>query len=145
MNIDIDAHSVECVPANGSASERVREVRLTVETADVMRRFNNVFLRHDPSELPELIAPDCVIENIRPAPNGARQVGRDACVANWTEIATAPGTRFDLEEVFVAGDRAIVRWRFRSGEGEANSNRGVNLMRVRDGLIVEAMGYVKGV
>ena len=118
--------------------------QITKETAELMRRFNDVFLRHDPSELPELIAPDCVIENTTPAPNGARTVGRDACVALWKEIATMPGTYFDLEDVVVTGDRAIIRWRFFRGEGESNSVRGVNLMRVRDGLIVEAMGYVKG-
>jgi hypothetical protein len=38
------------------------------------------------------------------------------------------------------GDRAIIRWRLWRGD---TSQRGVNLMRVRDGLIVEAMGYVK--
>ncbi|HKV53904.1 MAG TPA: nuclear transport factor 2 family protein, partial [Candidatus Binataceae bacterium] len=75
-------------------------------------------------------------------PDGARCVGRDACVALWTEIATAPNTRFDLEESFAMGDRAIIRWRFWSDD--SNSMRGVNLMRVHGGLIVEAMGYVKG-
>ena len=114
------------------------------ETAEVIRQFNEVFLRHDPAPLHELVARDCVIENTTPAPNGARREGREACVALWTEIATAPGTHFDLEDVVVAGDRAIIRWRFCRGEGEANSVRGVNLMRVRDGLIVEAKGYVKG-
>ena len=119
-------------------------LQTTAETSELMRRFNEVFLRHDPSALPELIAPDCVIENIRPTPAGARLLGREACVARWTEVATAPGTHFDLEEVAVYGDRAIIRWRYWWGEGEANSVRGVNLMRVRDGLIVEAMGYTKG-
>jgi ketosteroid isomerase-like protein len=114
------------------------------DTAEIMRRFNEVFLRHDPSALRELVAEDCVIENTRPAPNGDRQVGRDACVALWTEIATAPGTYFVLEDTVAMGDRATIRWRFCWGEGEANSVRGVNLMRVRDGKIVEAMGYVKG-
>jgi hypothetical protein len=89
-----------------------------------------------------LLSDDCVIEKISPAPDGDRCVGRDACVALWTEIATAPGTRFDLEETFAMGDRAIIRWRF--WNSETTSIRGVNLMRVRDGLIVEAMGYVKG-
>ena len=37
----------------------------------------------------------------------------------------------------------MIRWRLWWGNGESNSVRGVNLMRVRDGLIVEAMGYVK--
>jgi hypothetical protein len=111
-------------------------------TAELMDRFNQVFQRHDPAALPGMIAEDSVIEKINPAPNGDRCVGRDACVALWTEIATAPGTRFDLEETFAMGDRAIIRWRFWSSD--TNSMRGVNLMRVRDGLIVEAMGYVKG-
>ena len=53
--------------------------------------------------------------------------------ALWRGIATAPGTRFDLEETFVAGDRATIRWRYWWGEGQENSVRGVNLMRVSDG------------
>lgn len=39
------------------------------------------------------------------------------------------------------GDSAVIRWRFNFGDG--GSVRGVNLMRVRDGLIVEALGYAK--
>src|SRR3954467_8149319 len=111
-------------------------------TAGIMQRYNDAFQRHDPSGLAALTAEDCVIENTTPAPDGECHVGRDACVALWSRIATAPGTRFDIEETFVAGERATIRWRYWWGEG--NSVRGVNLMRVRDGLIVEAMGYVKG-
>ncbi|MER8805957.1 nuclear transport factor 2 family protein [Mesorhizobium australicum] len=112
------------------------------ETAEIMRRYNDVFQRHDPSALDDLVAQDCVIENTTPAPDGARRAGKAACVELWSAIATAPGTRFDLEETFVAGDRATVRWRYWMADG--NSLRGVNLMRVADGRIVEAMGYVKG-
>ena len=111
------------------------------ETAEIMRRFNNVFLSHDPSELKELVGENCVIEKIAPTPDGDRCVGGDACIALWEGIATEPGTRFDLEEVFAAGDRATIRWRYWGGDGQ--SVRGVNLMRVSGGRIVEAMGYVK--
>lgn len=111
-------------------------------TAELMDRFNQVFQRHDPAPLAGMIAEDCVIEKITPAPDGDRCVGRDACVALWGEIATANGTRFDLEESYAMGDRAIIRWRL--WLSPTQSIRGVNLMRVRDGLIVEAMGYVKG-
>jgi ketosteroid isomerase-like protein len=114
------------------------------EISEIIRRFNDVFLQHDPSALDELVAEDCVIENTQPAPNGARLVGREACIARWREIATTPGTHFDLEDVVIAGDRAIIRWRYWWGEGESNSVRGVNLMRVEDGRIIDAMGYVKG-
>ena len=112
------------------------------ETAEIMRRFNEVFLRHDPSELNNLVAENCVIEKVSPGPDGDRWIGRDACIANWKTTATEPGSHFDLEEVFAAGDRATIRWHYFPSEGR--SVRGVNLMRVSDGLIVEAMGYIKG-
>jgi ketosteroid isomerase-like protein len=114
------------------------------EPAEVIRRFNDVFQRHDPSALAEIVSAECVIENTTPAPDGARHVGREACVSLWSRIATAAGTRFELEDVFVSGDRATIRWRLRWGERAEDSVRGVNLMRVQDGQIVEALGYVKG-
>jgi ketosteroid isomerase-like protein len=113
-------------------------------TAEVVERFNAAFVRHDPALLEGLIAEDCVIENTVPAPDGARYEGRAACLAWWQQVATAPGTWFDVEAVEVFDQRAILRWRFHWGEAAADSVRGVNLMRVRDGLIVEAQGYVKG-
>jgi ketosteroid isomerase-like protein len=116
---------------------------LDCETSEIIRQFNDAFQRHNPALLEEIIAEDCVIENTQPAPNGELLVGREACLTNWQGLAAARDTHFDLEEVFVAGDRAIIRWRDFRGEGESNSVRGVNLMRVRDGQIVEAMGYVK--
>lgn len=116
---------------------------LDTATAEIIRRFNDVFQRHDPSALPELVAADCVIENTTPAPDGARHVGRDACVSLWSRIATSPGTRFEIEDVVVAGERATICWRLCWGEREAHSVRGVNLMRVEHGQITEALGYVK--
>ncbi|MER9307547.1 nuclear transport factor 2 family protein [Mesorhizobium sp. M0293] len=116
--------------------------RRSAETAEIMRRFNDVFQRHDPSALDGLVAEDCVIENTTPAPDGARHAGKAACIELWSAIATGPGTRFDLEETFVAGDRATISWRYCMADG--NSLRGVNLMRVAAGRIVEAKGYVKG-
>ena len=111
-------------------------------TAEIMRRFNDAFQNHDPSAFPDLVAEDCVIENTVPAPDGARHAGREACVKLWQGIAGDRSGRFDVEDVFAAGERATIRWRYWRGDG--SSIRGVNLMRVRDGLIVEAMGYVKG-
>jgi ketosteroid isomerase-like protein len=113
-----------------------------MSTEAVLRCFNEVFLTHDPAALGALVATDCVIENTVPAPDGARYEGRDACVALWTQIATTPGTHFEVEDVTALGERGIIRWRYHWGEGQ--SVRGVNLMRVRDGRIVEAQGYVKG-
>ena len=117
--------------------------RISRETEDVMRQFHDAFDRHDPAAFVELVADDCVIENTTPAPNGSLHVGKQACLAVWQGLAAAAGTGFSREEVSMVGERAIVRWRYRWGDEESQSVRGVNLMRVRNGRVVEAMGYVK--
>ncbi|MER6943758.1 nuclear transport factor 2 family protein [Nonomuraea sp. NPDC000554] len=112
-------------------------------TTDVITRFNKAFVDHDPTALTDLIGDDCVMEAIQPAPDGARYEGREACLAFWQALAEDRTTQFEPEEVLVAGERATIRWRYRFGDGPADSVRGVNLMHVRDGLIVEALGYSK--
>src|SRR5260370_9839646 len=72
------------------------------ETTEIMRRFNEGVLRHDPSELKKLIAEHCVIEKIGPAPDGDRCGGPEPCIALWEGIATEPGTHFSLHEDFAA-------------------------------------------
>jgi ketosteroid isomerase-like protein len=116
----------------------------SAETEAVLHRFNQVFLSHKPDALAELVADDCVIENTQPAPDGARYEGKEACVALWTQIATTPGIDFKPESILARGDRGEIRWRLVWGPEHMDSVRGVNLMRVRDGRIVEAQGYVKG-
>ncbi|NEJ71715.1 nuclear transport factor 2 family protein [Rhizobium phaseoli] len=113
-------------------------------TETILRRFNDVFLSHNPAALDELVGEDCIVENTQPAPNGSRHVGRAACIELWSGIATTPGTWFVSEDLIVTGERGILLWRFCWGEDEGQSVRGVNLMRVADGRIVEALGYVKG-
>ena len=113
----------------------------TNETAEIIRRFNQAFLDHEPAILRDLIAPDCVMELIQPAPDGTRYEGHDACLAFWEALATDPVSSFDVEDTIAMGDRAIIRWRFNFGDGR--SVRGVNLMHVRHGRIVEALGYSK--
>jgi len=116
----------------------------SIRTAEVLTRFDNVFHDRDPEALHELVADDCIIENTQPAPDGSRHEGKAACIELWTRIATNPGIRFENECVIARGDRGEIRWRLRWGPGRGDSVRGVNLMRVRDGKIVEALGYVKG-
>jgi len=110
---------------------------------DVIRRFNQAFLQHDAAMLADLVADECVMESIEPAPNGTRYEGREQCLSFWQALAGDPGGSFEPEDVVVAGDRATIRWRYRFGHGCARSVRGVNLMRVRAGKIVEALGYAK--
>lgn len=116
----------------------------SVDTERLLNEFNACFLKHDPAPLHRLIGDDCVIENTRAAPDGDRYEGKPACIGLWTEIATNEGIRFETERIIARGDRGEITWRLIWGPAADNSVRGVNLMRVQDGKIVEARGYVKG-
>jgi ketosteroid isomerase-like protein len=110
------------------------------DTGEVIKRFNDAFVQRDPGKLVDLVADDCVMEGAQPAPNGTRYEGYDACLRFWQELIADLDGSFEPEDVVVSGDRATIRWRYRFGEGDENSVRGVNLMHVRDGKIVEALG-----
>jgi ketosteroid isomerase-like protein len=112
-------------------------------TTEIIDRFNHAFVNHDATALDDLIADDCVMEAIQPAPDGARTEGRAACLTFWKALAEDRSTQFETEEIVVWGEHAVIRWRYRFGDGPADSVRGVNLMQVRDGQIVEALGYSK--
>jgi ketosteroid isomerase-like protein len=112
-------------------------------TSEVIDRFNQAFQRHDGSLLEDLIAEDCVMESVDPAPDGTRVVGRAANLKFWRNLANNRDGAFAVEDVVVFGDRANIRWRYHFGPGLSQSVRGVTLMHLRDGLIVEALAYAK--
>jgi hypothetical protein len=109
------------------------------DTATVIRQFNEAFQLRAPEKLVDIIADNCVMEGVGPAPDGNVWEGYDECLAGWQALVTDPAVRFDVEHVDVDGDRAVIRWRLTAAE----PFRGVNLMRVRNGKIVEALGYGK--
>lgn len=112
-------------------------------TRQLLERFNNAFERHRPDDLDDLIGEGCSLENTTPAPDGARYEGREACLAFWKGIASNGDLAFAAEEIWASDDRGIIRWTLRWGKAESDWVRGVNIMRVRDGKIVEGLGYVK--
>jgi ketosteroid isomerase-like protein len=113
----------------------------TNKTADVVRRFNQAFADHDPAAFVDLVAPDCVMESIQPAPNGTRYEGYEVNLRFWQEMAADRVNTFEVEDTVVMDDRAIIYWRFHFGAG--GSLRGVSLLRVQDGRIAEALAYAK--
>jgi ketosteroid isomerase-like protein len=110
---------------------------------EVLDRYNAAFRLHDPTLLVDVVADDCVIEDTNPAPDGLRREGGPACLARWSELAGNRSLEFTTEEAEILGDLAVAPWALRWGNGENDRVRGVNLIRVRDGRIVEARGYVK--
>lgn len=117
------------------------------QTVSAVDRFNEALNRHDVDAVMAAMTEDCIFENTWPPPDGERFEGQTAVRAFWENlIRDSPDARFDAEELFAAGDRCVVRWRYTytGDDGVPRHLRGVDLFRVRDGLIAEKLAYVKG-
>jgi ketosteroid isomerase-like protein len=111
------------------------------DTRVAVERFHEAFNRHDLVALAQVISEDVVFEDTGP-PDGTRHIGRDAMLDACRQLFTdTPAAHFEIEDTLIAGDRAIVRWRYSWADGHV---RGVDLMRVRDGMVTESFAYVKG-
>jgi ketosteroid isomerase-like protein len=115
-------------------------------TAAAVARFNDAINAHDLEALARAMHDACVFENTAPAPDGARFEGKAAVLGFWERwFRNNPDGRFEVEDAFASGDRFVVRWIYRkTRDGQPWHLRGVDLFRVRDGLVVEKLAYVKG-
>jgi ketosteroid isomerase-like protein len=130
----------------GRSRLRVMSAPLSRTAHAVVEHFNEAFNRHDVDAIMRSMTSDCVFENTRPAPDGTRVVGQAAVRQVWEELfARSPSARFETEEIFEAGDRCVVRWTYHwVRDGRPGHVRGVDVFRVRDGLVAEKLSYVKG-
>lgn len=111
-------------------------------TLDTVERFNDAFNAHDVDAVMRLMTDDCVFESTAPAPDGDRVVGQAGVRRVWEDLfRSSPDARFVAEEIVVADDRCVVRWRYEFGQGHV---RGVDVIRVRNGKVAEKLSYVKG-
>jgi ketosteroid isomerase-like protein len=121
---------------------------VTAATLATVHRFNEATNRHDVDAMMALMTDDVVFESTVPPPDGERRVGQAAVRAAWEELFRAsPNAVFETEEMFAAGDRCVVRWRYRWAPDEASKPghvRGVDIFRVRNGKVAEKLSYVKG-
>jgi uncharacterized protein (TIGR02246 family) len=112
------------------------------EVRDTIERFHEALNRRDLDALADLFTDDCVFEATSPAPDGTRHVGRQAVLKAIQDFfAGSATTHFEMEEMFGAGDRVIVRWLYNWADGHV---RGVDVVRVREGRVAESLAYVKG-
>ncbi|HEX4433047.1 MAG TPA: TIGR03086 family metal-binding protein [Frankiaceae bacterium] len=110
-------------------------------------RFGAAFDVQDVDAVIAAMTPDCVFESTAP-PDGVRYEGADAVRAAWTDFFRAStGAQFTTEARFGCGDRVVVRWRYDwpgDDGSDAGHVRGVDIFRVRGGLVAEKVSYVKG-
>ncbi len=110
-------------------------------------RFNDALNARDIDTLMSLLTSDCVFENTYPAPAGTRYTGQTAVREFWEDFFHGSSeARIEIEEIFGQNDRVVMRWTYRWTDRSGHSGyvRGVDVYRVRDGLIAEKLSYVKG-
>lgn len=119
-----------------------------VETAmRVVLAFNEAFNRHDVNGMMEYMSEDCLFENTHPAPDGTVYKGKQVVMHFWQEFfEQSPQAQIEIEEIFGLGERCVMRWKYSwvDAQGKKGHVRGVDVFRVRDGLICEKLSYVKG-
>ncbi|WP_155371177.1 nuclear transport factor 2 family protein [Catellatospora vulcania] len=112
-----------------------------MDTSALIDAFNDAWNDHDLEAALDLCTADVVFESTNPAPDGRRHEGRDEVREAWRPVFEQVSGRFDIEELTVAGDLVVQRWRYDWGAGHV---RGVDVIRIRDGRIAEKLSYVKG-
>jgi len=112
-----------------------------MEPLEMVEAFGAAWSDHDLDTTLTLITEDCMFDSTGPAPDGTRCQGRDAVRKAWQPIFDDPGSNFEVEETFVAGDRVVQRWRYSWTDGHV---RGIDVFLVRDGKVAEKRSYVKG-
>jgi ketosteroid isomerase-like protein len=113
----------------------------------IVVRFNDALNARDIDAAMRLMTPDCVFENTDPPPDGTRYAGQAAVRGFWEDFMRGSiEARFEIEEIFGAADRVVMRWRYDwlDRQEQAGHMRGVDVYTIRDGLIAEKLSYVKG-
>jgi limonene-1,2-epoxide hydrolase len=114
----------------------------TKKTLVTIERFNEAFNRHDVEAVMRLMTDDIVFENT----SGGRFEGQEAVRAVLIRAFKLMLTGwFDTEASFATADRCVLLWKytFNRQESVRGHVRGVDVFRVRDGLVAEKFSYVK--
>ena len=113
----------------------------------IVRRFNDALNAADVDTMMTLLTTDTVFENTDPPPDGERFEGITQVREFWEDFFRgASSAQITEEEIFAFDDRCVMRWIYRwvDPQGKPGHIRGVDLYRLRDGLIAEKLSYVKG-
>lgn len=112
-----------------------------------LARFSAAFGSGDVDAIMARMTEDCVFESTGPTPDGEHHQGQAAVRAVWEQFFSGTtNPEFTDEDTFLSGDRACVRWRFTwtNDDGSPGHVRGVDVIRLRNGLVSEKLSYVKG-
>lgn len=113
----------------------------------VVLQFNEALNQHDVPAMMALMSENVVFENTAPAPDGTRYEGKETVTQFWQDFfRQSSQAHIQGEDIFGLGERCIMLWRYSwvDEHGQEGHVRGVDVYRVRGGLILEKLSYVKG-
>lgn len=117
------------------------------EMIQLMIHFNDALNARDLNAMTRMMTDDCVFENTDPAPDGSHYAGQKTVRAFWEEFfRAAREPHIAIEEIFAHADRCTMRWTYSwlNENGTRGHVRGVDVYKIRGGLIAEKLSYVKG-
>ena len=123
----------------GPALQLIGQDPQTAATLATIVRLNVAIRARNVEAVLAELSEDCLLEPAdAPVADGSIE-GRAAAREYWTHAFTSmpAGEDYELEEIVVGRDRAVVRWRL----GDV---RGVDVLRVRGGKVAERLSYRRG-
>jgi ketosteroid isomerase-like protein len=114
--------------------------------ARIVMAFTEAFNQHDIPAMMQLLSDDCLFEETSPAPDGTTYSGKTAITQYYHDFFThSPQGHLKIEELLGYGIRCSMRWRYDWVDAAGNPAhlRGLDLLRVQNGLICEKLSYVK--
>lgn len=118
-----------------------------VDAVQLVTEFNAALNARDVDGMMRRMTPDCIFENTYPPPDGMRFTGQTQVRAFWQDFFnSASQAEIKIEEIFALNERCVMLWTYywATPDGNAGHIRGVDVYRLRDGLIAEKLSYVKG-
>jgi ketosteroid isomerase-like protein len=114
---------------------------------EIVRQFNDALNSADINAMMALTTEDTIFENTSPTPDGEKYSGKSQVRNFWESFfRSASSVRIEIEEIFSLEDRCVMLWTYRwtDNDGSTGHIRGVDVYRLKDGLIAEKLSYVKG-
>lgn len=136
------------IPAHAEAQEQLLAMfgrtACVFDPLPAVDRFGAAFDAQNVDAVMAAMTEDCVFESTAP-PDGVRYQGAAQVRGAWTDFFRASaGAQFTTENRFACGEHVVVHWRYDWAGAEPGHVRGVDIFRVRGGLVAEKVSYVKG-
>jgi len=114
-------------------------MRIVIE---FVKDFNN----HNIEGMTQFITDNCILETIESGPNGTKYVGKREITKYWEDFfRNSRNTKLEIEEIFGSAIRCVLLWSLIWDDLEGNRRylRGVDIYRVKNGLIEAKQSYAK--